>query len=195
MDDLAAEAVTPMARYEDSAYTQRLSARGREIDSALTSYGDSLVAAGPPHFSTKEKLQKVLLLRGLRSALGLDASARPSTPVHDYDRFGAILRMAKGDVESWGGHLHFVYLPERRRYNRRMATSLGEEHDHAAVHGEVMRRVRAAGIPATDIASVFAAHPHPISLWIWRRSHYSEEGYRIVADAVLESIRQGLAPR
>lgn len=195
MEDLAAEALTPIARYEDSAYTQGLSARGREIDSALTRYGDSLVAAGPRHFSAKEKLRRVMLLRGLRSALGLDAAARPSTPVHDYDRFGSILQMARADVESWGGRLHFVYLPERRRYDPRMATSLGEEHDPATVHGEVMRRVSAAGIRATDMASVFAAHPHPLSLWIWSRSHYSEDGYRIVADSVLAGLRRVLAPR
>ncbi len=190
MEDLAAEALAPMARYEDSTFTQGLSARGREIDSALARYGDSVIAAGPRRFTTQEKLRRVLLLRGLRTALSLDASERPATPRHDYDRLTSILRMAKGEVESWGGRLHFVYLPERRRYDRRMATSLGEEHDPAAVHREVMRRVRAANIPVTDVAAVFSGHADPLSFWIWRRSHYSEDGYRIVADAVVADIQR-----
>ncbi|MDQ3242471.1 MAG: hypothetical protein M3Q09_01925, partial [Gemmatimonadota bacterium] len=190
LEDLAAEARSPMTRYESPGFSQNLVSRRRAIDSLLSRYADSLVGAGPRHFTTRDKVQRVILLRGLRGALGLDAAGRPVTPVHDYDRFGSVLAAAKRDVESWGGKLYFAYLPERRRYDRRMAPSLGEEHDPRVVHREVMSRVARVGVPVIDLAAVFSEHADPPSLWIWRRSHYSPEGYRIVAEKILEAVER-----
>jgi len=189
MEDLAAEARSPLARYADPRYSQRLFDRRSAIDSALEQHGDSVVRSGPRRFTGREKLRKVLLLRGLRGALGLDAAGRPATPRHDYELLGATLNQAKQEVEAWGGRMYFAYLPERRRYDPRMAPSIGEDHNPTAVHRAVIEQVSRAGLPVIDLTPVFAAHPEPLSLWIWRRSHYSAEGYRIAADAVIEKLR------
>jgi hypothetical protein len=100
----------------------------------------------------------------------------------------SILLRAKGDVAGWGGTLHIVYLPERRRFNASTRAVTGENHDPKAVEKSVKEITARLGIPLIDAAAAFAAQPDPRELWNARRYHYNARGYAIVADAILRDL-------
>jgi len=96
--------------------------------------------------------------------------------------FRDILFQAKSEVDGWGGHLYFVYLPEWIRYTH--ATSWG-----ISAQGKVENLVGNLGIPIIRVDSVFAAASDPLSLFPFRAvGHYNKTGHRLVAEEVLKVI-------
>jgi hypothetical protein len=81
-----------------------------------------------------------------------------------------------------------VYLPSYSRYQ----SVTFEEQNNA--HRRVLAIARELGIPAIDdpIES-FTGHENPTSLFArpHRDAHYTEEGYRIVAQSVLKAFAAG----
>ena len=201
--DLKVERHSPLLmRYAAGDYSQGLLEKQAEIDRALAGYVGSVKAA-----LKLEKLQGALKLRHLRQSLGLVyAEAQEGLRPHfafygcrdvegahypdpfdseDADLLRAVLRRAKDAVGAWGGALHFVYLPEWQRYkNPKRANSYRDQ---------VLAIVKSAGLPLIDLHETFRSHPDPLSLFPFRQQgHYNMEGHRVVADAVLRSIRHPL---
>ncbi len=55
---------------------------------------------------------------------------------------------------------------------------------------EVLSMAGRLGLPTIDVAKVFDEHDDPRSLFPFRiYGHYNEEGYKLVADTVLQSIQ------
>jgi lysophospholipase L1-like esterase len=94
---------------------------------------------------------------------------------------------SKGYINSWGGELYFIYLPELQRYSQIYSKySLPEIAGHDAVIG----LVKALDIPVIDVTEDFDAHPDPTSLFALRSyAHYNKDGYKLVADSVLQSVQ------
>ena len=98
------------------------------------------------------------------------------------DLFREILSQAKRRVDTWGGQLYFVYLPEWARYSD--YTSWGKSE-----RNRVLTMVESLGIPIVDIDPAFRATGDPLSLFPFRGlGHYNETGHRLVAEEVLRSL-------
>ncbi len=95
-----------------------------------------------------------------------------------------VLTQAKTTINQWGGAAYFIYLPERDRYvDRRMADLNDMDRE------QVLRIAKSAGFSVIDITDVFQSQADPVSLFPFRRlGHYNEQGHRLVAQAVLESV-------
>ena len=91
-------------------------------------------------------------------------------------------------MSAWGGSLHLVYLPERRRFNKFTRAVTGENHDPILVEKRVTQIAATLDIPFIDVAAAFAAQRDPQTLWNARRYHYNARGYSIVANAILGDL-------
>ena len=101
--------------------------------------------------------------------------------------FAKILTKAKARVETWGGELYFVYLPEYSRYKNKYVS-----HDSFRKKAEVIEVVKELGIPVVDIhQEVFANHPDPLALFPFRLSgHYNADGYSEIAKAIVTGVNK-----
>jgi hypothetical protein len=188
--DITSERNTLLKKYLDSSWTQNLAAKHDEISVAMKRFADSAIARYSEP-DTKQRLVSFLLMRRLRTATGL--YRQPSLPSArdesaELAMLESILLRAKDDVAAWGGTLHIVYLPERRRFNASTRAVTGENHDPKAVEKSVKEITARLGIPLIDAAAAFAAQPDPRELWNARRYHYNARGYAIVADAILRDL-------
>jgi hypothetical protein len=130
-------------------------------------------AQGPTEWIRLVRLRRMLALDGVRERLERCC---------DLATFEAALVEAKRNVESWGGRLHFVYLPAGLRYHSRFAHVLD---DNMRARGRVLRTARRVGLPILDVHAAFVRQGDAASLFYSARSHYNERGYRVVADAVV----------
>ena len=136
-------------------------------------------AAKPP--SQALRLKDVLLMRHLRDALGLAVGDA------DIPLFRRVMAEANRTVSSWGGRLYFVYLPSQARY-----LGLGGRIAQSGLRTRVMATVRDLGIPIIDIHAAFSASPAPRQLF---QGHFTPQGYRIAADAILSRLaKDKIAP-
>jgi hypothetical protein len=101
------------------------------------------------------------------------------------DAFRDILLDAKRTVESWGGSLYLLYVPDYGLLKYRDDASPARRYAFDAAAG--------AGVPIIDLYPAFTAHPDPLSLFPFPYAHYSEAGYRLAGDAILEAVARGPA--
>jgi hypothetical protein len=189
--DISFERRTLLYRYLDTAFSQNLIARRGNIDAAITRFADSLLSTHRAP-SLSEKIQGFILLRRLRTATGLYRQPHfdQTNELEEAQILEAVLARVSSDVHSWGGEIRLVYLPERRRFNRKTRAVVGERHDPVVVQQRVERIAYRLGIPVIDVASIFAAQENPASLWNARRYHYNAAGYALVAKAIIEDLKQ-----
>ena len=113
--------------------------------------------------------------------------ARAVTPEpgvkYDLEALGHTLVMVRDEASRWGGRLSFVYLPAWERYARGETTNADRDG--------VLRLLDQLNIPVIDIHEVFVRHPDPITLFPFElHGHYTVEGYRLVADAILDALAE-----
>ena len=198
MTDLAEEKKSPLLmRYLQSDFRQPLLQRQTEIDQALEAFIKARIASfrpvekPPETFSNRVSrslflLEELVKLSHLRRKLGLAYGSHRSQEedlieTSLMDSLEQALREGKKSVESWGGRLYFVYLPDRDRYAGR--TSAPDARAH------VLHAVRNLGIPLIDIDNAFRPQPDPLALFPFRRlGHYNEAGHRLVAEEVLRTM-------
>jgi hypothetical protein len=78
--------------------------------------------------------------------------------------------------------MYFVYLPHWHRYARPQSADSRRDR--------VLYTARALGLEVIDIHEIFKAQADPLALFPFRlHSHYNETGHRLVADAILQSLR------
>jgi hypothetical protein len=98
-----------------------------------------------------------------------------------------VLKDGTNFVDSWGGRLYLVYLPAWTRYADPGEACVDDRGDKF-LHDQALSVARNVDVPVIDITPAFDAHPDPLSLFPFRlRGHYSEAGYRVVADTILQS--------
>ena len=197
--DLAEERRTPLLNYLEEGFSQDLPDKQQAIDELVERYMEEAIATERttaresadeprPSFSLWESLKLVRLL----SFAGLtDEYARDQIPVEqgavldaddaELQLFARILAEADRFVDSWGGQLYFISLPEYLEFARG-PTSFRS-------HSEVMSIVADLGIPLIDLRETFREHTDPFSLFPLRLpAHYNESGYALVAETILEQI-------
>jgi len=196
LDELLDETKSPLLlRYLRIDHRQGLTSMQPLIDQALTRYVEAEESKALDKIPARKnwkrpikRFERFAKLTTLRSRLGLEPSrekteaqstAAAQAAVMTF--FRAVLLQAKATVESWGGTLYFLYLPEWERYAAPELVKPNRE--------EVLQIVTDLKIPIIDIHEVFQSHPDVLSLFPLRRSgHYNIEGNALVADAILKQL-------
>lgn len=177
--DLFIEREAPLlTAYLNQGFTQGLEQHQPAINEALIAEVekayDAPVADAAPAAAQKVKWRDVLLLRHLRNALGM-AVGNADIPL-----FRRVMADANRTVSSWGGRLYFVYLPGQARY-----LGLGGRIAQSGLRTRVLATVRDLGIPIIDIHAAFLDSHAQHQLF---QGHFTPEGYRIAANAILSRL-------
>ena len=164
-----------LLRYLEADYSQGLLALQPDVDREIQDFiGTAMTepVGGDPFLG-------FLVLRRLRRTAGLSGPYSRLDPL-----FRRTMAAATEVAASWNGRLYFVYLPQAERFIRA---------DRASPHrDEVLRVVEELEIPVVDIVEAFVAAEDPLSLFPFRLpGHYNEEGYGVVAEAVLQFVEAG----
>jgi hypothetical protein len=207
-----------LIRYlNEDSYTQELISRQQEINQVLITYigkkrqeldnrehvrRQQLEIANREEFASKQII-RVLKLRNIREITNLvpesrivdvtppqELSPKDDVPSESFQLayyqniFKEILGKADQFVSTWNGRLYFVYLPSG-------GTGNGEVHPWRE---PVMSAVTELNIPIIDIEhQVFVPHQQPFSLFAFEKppfGHYNVNGYRLVAEAIAERLRE-----
>ena len=156
------------------------------------------------HQRTPSWLIDFLLLRSIRHRLGLAAGEY----VSDENRASKVqMAIAEGiftavrdAVQSWGGELIVVYLPASARYCGKVpawreycAFAWTQYQKGWLDHRDDMLAIFARlGLPIVDGHAAFADTGRPEDMFYFGGSHYSPEGYRVVAEALLQVLKTRL---
>ena len=113
--------------------------------------------------------------------------APPPLPPREQE-FEKIIKLANELTENNGGTFYFVYLPQIIRYLDFAQNNTKEFRKY----GKIIRIVKNLNIPIIDIYSeLFEKHKDPLSLFALRKfGHYNEDGYRLVAQTILDKIKR-----
>ena len=189
-------------KYLETDYRQDLVSRQEEIDRGLDQLTDHYIARGnrwEQNFGVvynklvmQELRRRILpLFRGEQYGGYLLYRNRWNEPCVSEEiltLFERVLQDGKKFVDSWGGDLYFVYLPMWVRYGD-PSEACGYDEGDVYYHDQVLSLVKSVGLPIIDITEATDAHPDPLSLWPFRlKAHYNEDGYKLVAEKVLETI-------
>jgi PAS domain S-box-containing protein len=200
--DLKKERNSPLLmRYLEDNFSQGLVHLQPDIDAALTAYIETAGRNVERHPEEEDEavtaaerirvIGAIIKLSNLRGRLGWSYGAdgygtanETAVTGDDIKLFQEVLSQAKMTISEWGGTAYFIYLPERDRYVHSRIANLDDK-----TRKEVMRIARSAGFSVIDINDVFQSQADPLNLFPFRRLlHYNEQGHRVVAEAVLESI-------
>ncbi len=185
-----------LMRYLERDFSQGLAARQPEIDETLATYVEKRLGpqlARPVDNASRREVDstsprrwvdgnigRFLRLheidRRLIEGFGRKPSPSETKPFHPL--MVRILDQARRRVESWGGRLHVLYLPE-----------LGKSPDRDTIRRQTFRLVEKLGIPLIDVSETLANHPDPDSLYPFRLRlrvglHFNGDGYRLIAGAL-----------
>jgi hypothetical protein len=181
--NLMTERKSPLLRrYLDAGFTQGLLARQPDIDRALSKYvEDEMEKETARRLQSWLNVIKLIHLRQRLDLLGGRFVKEEPVTADTLELFGRILLQASTRVDSWGGKLVFVYLPDWLRYGDPMLADQNRQ--------PVLALVKALHLPLVDLHEALQVHEDPLSLFPFRRrGHYNEAGHRIVAERVLEFI-------
>jgi hypothetical protein len=124
-------------------------------------------------------------LWALRQSLGLFVGESGVNPARaDFDLFRRILEAAQQNARAWGGEVTFVYLPSEGRYFDRRA-----RRNHDQVREKVVAILDEIHLPWIDLDPAFSGAPDVSALFAYPGGHLSPEGNRLVAEAILRSLR------
>lgn len=188
---------TLLRHYLEGSLSQELLTMQPDIDRALKGYVEAAMAADLPGEREAKtvargasdalygRLLKIAKLESLRSPLGLAFDPETGSDVElEVRLLGTALLRAMTAVQSWGGRLYFVYLPESVRYQRPWLVARSRER--------VLATVKKIGLPIIDIHPGFEARGDPLAFFPFRQhGHYNADGYRVVAEEVLRAISVG----
>lgn len=192
--------------FREDGFRQDLRSKQAKIDAAITQYINGL-APNAPHWpaglaslgltrqSTPLFLQDLVMREQYSNISGLLRMDRLTTSLTDrflaknffeeevqWDLFTGILKKAKASVESWGGKMYFVYLPDVFFLKYRGARS------HPQM-GRVHEMVKEAGLPLIDMHDYFLKQPEPDSYRPHYEAHVNEAGFALIAKGILEQIQ------
>ncbi|MBF0130945.1 MAG: hypothetical protein HQL33_13245 [Alphaproteobacteria bacterium] len=182
-EDSAFERRSPllMSYVDDPSFSQRLFVRAGEVSVLLKRYLDERLVEAMARFDRPhDRLLEFLTLENLRGRLGLDEVSLGVADPPDHDLLERALAAAKGLTGSWGGRLILVYLPDSSRYFAAGHNSLLLDD----IRRRVLRTAQGLGLQVIDVHAAFALEKDTAALFQYPGSHYSEEGYRVVAEAI-----------
>lgn len=187
----------------DDAFTQNLRMKQADIDRLVRGLLDrrELVARqlAADEGRTVTKARMFLTLSRIHTLLGdtranLFGEPNPRVVTDEaWTLFDQTLGKADAAVRVWGGRIHFVYLPTLRRFGTPVGARLDfrtrlPQADADQLHARVLDIARRHRFPITDLTDAFEQHPNARRDLFSPVFHYSPEGNRVVADAVLADI-------
>tara|TARA_Y100001970_G_scaffold253763_1_gene328814 strand:+ start:3780 stop:5180 length:1401 start_codon:yes stop_codon:yes gene_type:complete len=169
--------------FEDDDFSQNLIKRQEEIDLILQRIISKNLAISKRKSSKLLNSTGWLRLRSLRNVINLDVKKR--IPLEPDPLFFEILEKSNSLVQSWGGKLYFVYLPDYHRYSKSDI-----DHDLFLKKNYLLNEVKNLGISYIDIHSeVFNQRKDPLSYFPLKLyGHYTEEGYLEVAKSLVNLV-------
>ncbi len=203
LQDLADESQTPLLmRYlQQRDFSQHLMERQAEIDRVWMQYEAGLLSAWtinrPPRWlrpiadrltdltvehKNRNRAARTLRLREIRGRLEA-RFVRHGDETAQIPLLRATLAQAQETVNSWGGSLHFVFLPG-------MELLMNPQGSRAQLARLVIQQPESLGIPVIDVRNTFKSHAIA-SIFLYPDSHYSGLGAGLVATAVLSSLEPG----
>ena len=186
IEDLPREAASPLlARYLEPGFTQGLESRQAEVDGLLRGYlTDAAAEMRVESIAARHRMESLVRLRTLRRALGVGRTR----PQPDVPRFEAILGEASARISAWGGRAYFAYLPgwiEVMKPDETMASS----------RSAVVAAARRSGFAVIDLHAAMARAPDPGVFFYYPASHYSPDGQKLLAEAILSQLEaDGVRP-
>jgi hypothetical protein len=187
--DLSRESESPLLmRYRNRHFAQDLLRLRADLDRALEHRWVTSLERVQTNWPDEENsiIPAVLRFSNLRRGLGLMKRPidRQVEVRQTINLLAELLLEAKVTVDSWGGRLYLVYLPERERYVEPRTARLDEWK-----RDQVLSVARSCGLEIIDVHAAFQSTDDPLGLFPFRRrGHYNEEGHRLVAKTVLQSI-------
>ena len=172
-----------LQKYLAPEFSQDLPEKQSQVESALWKFlaAQESVAQKKSDMISTFDLPSWVRLPTLRSHLGL-LSLSKRTEEAPLEELRTILAIARDQAASWGGTLHFVYLPEWTRF--------GAAFPPTRHRAEVLRIVEEVGLPFFDVQELFSAAEDPLHYFPFRRpNHYNRQGYQHIAIALSETIQ------
>lgn len=203
--DVEAQSTLLLRYVDDDSFRQNLAARQPQIDEALDDYLDafgarspawpsSLAAVGLTRQSTPLGLQDLVMreqhsnfsaflrldwFTNTISTRFLDTAYFDSPP--KWDLFKKVLGKAKTTVDSWGGKMYFVYLPDVH-----YLASRGKKEQPN--RNGVLAAAKEAGLPVIDVHEVFLQQPNPDGFRPHYDAHFTEEGFALVGKVINDAL-------
>jgi hypothetical protein len=186
-----------LTSYFDRSFSQGLFNRQPEIDALIRSLERQALAekldGKPP--GLESNVIDILTLRDLRYtvASAINKPVNPDIPdtalaTSTDAMLERTFKEAKERVESWGGRLWVVYLPDQRRY-----AFAGPVPADLFSRDSTLRMLKRQDIPVIDFKTKMDTMADPLSFYPFRqpRSHYTPEGYASLADLIAARLRSG----
>jgi len=191
MNDLERDKKNPiLIKYMEDGFSQNLINRQKEINISLEKFillekaQSKLLEDSKENVTKQSQLFKNrwIRLHTIRSLIGFDDDIKV-----DYTLFSKILTKAKLKVESWGGKLYFVYLPEYGLYSNKVIS-----YDNFNKKAEVIEVVNGLDIPVVDVfQEIIKNQSDPFALFPFRLpGHYNADGYREIAKAIVSVVNK-----
>jgi hypothetical protein len=194
LPDLAQEMSHPTLRkYLDEGFQQHLVAQQEALDAELRVVLSAMMRPVDPglddpdyggllyrDFGWHGSLVELLRLHRVQQ-LVIGATIPFPSSVSRLRSLPRVLEEAATSVKGWGGRFYFVYLPEYSRFS----SLVGER---GIERQEVLDLARQMQIPLIDLVEVFSKLDDPRSVWLHPAGHYDEDGYRMVANTIVEHI-------
>ena len=137
---------------------------------------DSITKLNNNHVSKfKDFLEntKYLRLWAVRNILKKNISKKKIDP-----EFKKILKLAKNEVNSWGGKLYFVYLPEKTRYQNTFYREVYS--DQFRNKKKILDIAHSLNLQVIDVDDdIFYEIKNPTDLYYL---HFNESGYKIISN-------------
>lgn len=125
-------------------------------------------------------LVRIFGLQSFRNTLVYGWAYSKKAPKHD-EMLVKVLGQAQTTVASWGGKLYFVYVPS-------YGILKGKGKEVVPIRTRVLDLARSLGIPTIDLYQTFQKQANPLALFPYPYSHYNEDGYRVAAQGILDSL-------
>jgi hypothetical protein len=189
-EDLPFELKAPILRsyLRDPNFRQDLIHKDAIISTALRSYLDgNLREAMDRVDDPMENFDRYVSLDRVRSAVGLGPiliGYNGGDLGQELAVFDQVLVTARDRVSGWGGKLYLVYLPDSDRYLSRFGVGTVRQ---TIYHG-VQDIARRHGVLMIDVASTFARHAAPETLFAYPGSHYNAAGYALAANTIAAAL-------
>ena len=100
-----------------------------------------------------------------------------------FEEFKNIMKNVKKYTENNNSKLHFIYLPQFERYNKKISNSK---------YDQIKKIIKDLNINFIDLnQGVFLKQEDPLDLFPFKMwGHYNEEGYKKVAYYIYENLKQ-----
>jgi hypothetical protein len=189
-EDLPFELKAPILRsyLHDTGFRQDLIHKDAIISTALRSYLDrNLREAMDRVDDPTENFVRYVSLDRVRSAVGLGPiliGYNGGDLGQELAVFDQVVVSARDRVSGWGGKLYLVYLPDSDRYLSRFGVGTVRQTIYHGVQDTTRRR----DIPMIDVASAFARHAAPQTLFAYPGSHYNPAGYALAAQTIADAL-------